>query len=114
MTEEGRITMTEFKTVVEGFRSDIKKVVEAMNHGFEKVGKEMQSTRKDIQGLKSDNQVLKIDVKTLKTDMHSVKEQIGLLLEGQTEIRAGLKERVTIRDFAKLDKRVTRLEKKIA
>lgn len=104
MTEERGISMNEFKTVVESFRSDIKKVVEVMNHRFDKV-------ENDIHGLKSDVQVL-------KSDMHIVKEEIALLHEGQTEIKAelrtSLKDKVTYGDFNKLEKRVARLERKSA
>lgn len=90
MTEERGISMSEFKTVVEFFRSDLKKVVEVMNHRFDKV----------------------------ETDIRTVKQEIALLHEGQTEIKAdlrtSLKERVTYQDFNKLEKRVSRLERKTA
>lgn len=90
MNEEGKITMTQFKTVVEDFNSKLQSVIEVMQHGFTKL--------------------------EAKIDSHS--EQIAILVEGQTEIKAelrsSLKERVTYQDFNKLNKRVARLERKTA
>jgi predicted nucleic acid-binding Zn-ribbon protein len=104
MAEEWGITMSEFKTVVESFRSDLKKVVEVINHRFDKMENE-------ISGLKG-------DASSLKTDMRTVKQEIAFLHEGQTEIKAelrtSLKERVTYQDFNNLEKRVSRLERKTA
>ena len=88
MREEGRITMSEFKTVVERFEANQKKILEVMDHRFDR----------------------------LQKDVHSMKHEIALLHEGQTEIKAelrtGLKDRVTYQDFNKLEKRVARLEMK--
>lgn len=90
MAEEGKITMNEFKTVVETIRTDIKKVVEVVNHRFDRV----------------------------EHDVKSLKHEVGRLHEGQTEIKAelrtGLKNRVTYADLNKLEKRVVRLENKVA
>jgi hypothetical protein len=62
MTEEGRITMSEFKTVVERFEENQKKSVEVMQHEF----------------------------KGAKAERSSLKEQVALLHEGQTAIRVQL------------------------
>jgi chromosome segregation ATPase len=118
MNEERGISMSEFKTVLESLRSDIKKVVEVMNHQFEKMGADIHVMKGDISSLKINGLALKSDVQSLKTDMHTVKEEIALLHEGQTEIKAelrsSLKEKVTYQDFNKLEKRVSRLERKTA
>jgi len=99
--------MNEFKTVVESFRSEIRKVAEVTSHVFEKV-QSMDGRMGKIEG--------RMD--RMEGDLHGLKEQVGLLMEGQTElkaeIRAGLKDRVTYQDFEKLEKRVTRLERKTA
>lgn len=117
--------MNEFKAVVESFRTDLKKVVEVVNHRFDKVDNEISDLKGDVSGLKtdvlilkSDVRELKMDVRVIKTEMHSVKQELALLHEGQTEIKAelrsSLKERVTYQDFNNLDKRVARLERKTA
>ncbi len=97
MSEEGKITMNEFKMVVERFEENQKKIVEVVNYRFDKLESRQDKTE-------------------AKTD--SMMEQIALLHEGQTEIKAelrsGLKDRVTYSDFAKLEKRVVRLENKVA
>jgi archaellum component FlaC len=114
MTKEKVITLSEFKTVIEEVNSNTKKIIEVMQHNFSQMDKRFDHVEQDIRILKTDVSVLKADVSVLKTDMHAVKGQVGLLLEGQTEIRSGLKGRVTYQEFEKLDKRVTRLEKKTA
>jgi hypothetical protein len=83
MSDEKVINLTEFKVVMEGVDSKLRKIIEVMDHRFE-----------------------------------VLQEQVGLLHEGQTEIkaelRAGLKDKVADHDFAKLEKRVARLERKTA
>jgi len=104
MVEEGRISMTEFNTVVENFRSDIKKVVEVVNHRFDRVDGRMDG--------------LEGRMDKMEGNICSMKEQIGLLHEGQTEIKAELKSelknKVSYAEFEKLEKRVVRLETKVA
>ncbi len=86
MTEEGKITMTEFKTVVERFEENQKKIVEVMNHRFDRV----------------------------EADIQIIKHEVALLHEGQTEIKHELRRKADAEDLAKLDMRVTRLENKVA
>jgi chromosome segregation ATPase len=111
MAEERGITMNEFKIVTESFKLEIKKTIEVVNQRFDKVDREINDLKSDVRSLKN-------NVLILKTDMHTVKEEIALLHEGQTEIKAelrsSLKERVTYQDFNNLDKRVARLERKTA
>lgn len=88
MSDEKVITLTEFKVLMESIESKFKKIMEVMDFRFRKVDE-----RFDVMA-----------------------EQIGLLHEGQTELkaelRAGLKDKVSYGDFAKLEKRVARLERK--
>ncbi len=86
MTEEGKITMSEFKTVVENFTSQVQKVAEGVMHLSDK----------------------------LDSEFASVKEQIALLHEGQTEIKIGLKQKIDRDEFSSLERRVTKLENKVA
>jgi polyhydroxyalkanoate synthesis regulator phasin len=79
MTEEGKITMSEFKTVVEQFKKNQQKIVEVMQHEF-----------------------------------GNVKEQIALLHEGQTAIRMELRQKPSLDIIEELERRVTRLENKVA
>ncbi len=118
MSEEGKITMNEFKTVVERFEENQKKIVEVMNYRFDKIeGRlERMDTRQDKMEIRQDRMAGSLSSLEAKTD--SMMEQIALLHEGQTEIKAelrsGLKDRVTYSDFTKLEKRVVRLENKVA
>jgi hypothetical protein len=86
MSEEPKITMIEFKIVIEDFKSEQKKMSEHILH---------------------------LDQR-LEAEFRSVKGQIALLHEGQTEIKIGLKQKVDREEFSNLEKRVARLESKIA
>jgi hypothetical protein len=86
MSAKQVITMSEFKTVVESFRSDMKKLTEVVNHRFDKV----------------------------ENKIRTMKEQISLLHEGQAEIKNELKQKVDRNEFGKLEIRVARLESKVA
>jgi len=111
MADEKVITLREFKVVMEGVDSKLRKIVEVMDFRFGKI---------DERFGKIDEQFGKIDEKFNKIDerFDVLEEQIGLLHEGQTEIRAelraGLKDKVSYSDFTKLEKRVARLEHKSA
>ncbi|MCD4813103.1 hypothetical protein K8S19_05370 [bacterium] len=96
MTEEGKITMSEFKTVVERFEDNQKKIVEYMQHEFGSIHQQFGKVNK------------KLDVHDRKFD--SLHEQIALLHEGQTAIRAELRHKPSMEMFGDLDRRVTRLE----
>lgn len=93
MTEEGRITMSEFKTVVERFEDNQQKIVEVMNYRFDKVDNEL---------------------KTVNSKINTLNQEVALLHEGQTAIRADLRRKVSYDDFEMLEKRVARIETKIA
>ncbi len=114
MNEEGSITMSEFKTVIEGFQSDIKKLAEATQFGFETMNAEFRYVKADIRELKE--KVDRLDVKTdqLSTKSDSHAEQIALLHEDVTDIKNSLKLKVDREEFAKLEMRVTKLENKVA
>ncbi len=114
MSAKQVITMSEFKTVVESFRSDMKKLTEVVNHRFDKVENKIRTMKEQLGVVTMDTTVLKTDVGTLKTDMSSVKEQISLLHEGQAEIKNELKQKVDRNEFGKLEIRVARLESKVA
>ncbi|MCD4812358.1 hypothetical protein K8S19_01490 [bacterium] len=93
MMEEGKIIMSEFKTVVERFEENQKKIVEVMQHEFGKVEKRIGEHDK------------KFD---------SLHEQIALLHEGQTAIRTELRQKPSLDVIGELERRVTRLENKVA
>jgi chromosome segregation ATPase len=128
MPEERGISMNEFKTVVESFRSEIRKVAEVTNHLFnkfekvenklEKVEDKLEKVEDKLEKVEDKLEKMDKDLQVVKLDVSGLKEQVGFLMEGQTEIkselRAGLKDRVTYQDFDKLEKRVVRLEKKVA
>jgi regulator of replication initiation timing len=132
MKEERGISMNEFKTVVESFRSDMKKMSEVMMHNFSSIREKMGSMAEEIGSMKEEMGSMKVQTGSMKVQVGSmavqvgsmevqigsVKEQVGLLHEGQTEIkselRAGWKDKVGYTDFERLEKRVARLEKKIA
>lgn len=75
--EKRGITMGEFKTVVEDFKSDIKKVVEVVNYRFDQQDKRIDKlgNRMDVQEKRS----------------LTMMEQIALSHEGQTGIKAELR-----------------------
>jgi hypothetical protein len=92
--------MTEFKTVVEEFKSERKKMTEFMLHLDEKM----------VSGF----QKMDAGFHRVTTDIASLKQQVALLHEGQTEIKSELRRKADYEDFAKLEKRVARLERKTA
>jgi hypothetical protein len=100
MPEEPKITMTEFKTVIEDFKSEQKKISEYMLHLNNKMDNGFQEVQKELGYLKG------------KSD--SLSEQVALLHEGHTEIKSMLKQKVDRDEFDKLEKRVARLETKVA
>ena len=117
--------MNEFKTVVEQFRDDQKKFLEVMNHKFDQ--QEVRMTRQEkksdsmmeqIALLHEGQTAMKAELNTAKDERNGMRDQISLLHEGQTEIKAELKtelkSRVTYADFEQLEKRVMRLENKVA
>ncbi len=118
MVEEGRISMTEFNTVVENFRSDIRKVVEVVNHRFDRVDGRMDGLEGRMGKMEGNMFVMEGHMDKMEGNICSMKEQIGLLHEGQTEIKAELKSelknKVSYAEFEKLEKRVVRLETKVA
>lgn len=93
MSGEPVISMNEFKTVVESFQSDLKKVSEAIQS--------VQSKMND-------------GFQYMHEQFGSLKEQVALLHEGQTEIKNDLKQKVDRDEFGRLELRVARLENKAA
>jgi hypothetical protein len=104
MTDERGISMSEFKTVVESFQSDLKKVTEVVLDVREGMDAMKSKTQQDMQRLRLE----------MKAEFHIVKEQIGLLHEGMTETKNLLKQKADQAEFANLEMRVTRLENKMA
>jgi hypothetical protein len=99
--------MTQFKTVVESFQSDIKRLAEAMQLGFETMNAEFRYVKADIRELKD-----KTDRLEVKADAHT--GQFARLQEDVTEIKNSLKLKVDREEFGKLEMRVTKLENKVA
>jgi len=128
MDPERGISMNEFKTVVEAFRSDMKKMGEVITHRFDrlegrmdglegKMGK-LQGRMDGLEGKigKLDSRMVKVETKVdgLTEQVGLLTEQVGLLMEGQVEIKAALEDKVSRQEFAKLEKRVVRLERRTA
>ena len=78
--------MSEFKTIVEQFKDNQKKLAEVMLHEFD----------------------------TAKQERNSLKEQVALLHEGQTAIRSELRLKPNFEVIEEIEKRLTRLENKVA
>ncbi len=118
MSEEGKITVSEFKIVVESFEENQKKIVEVINYRFDKVDGRLVNVEGRLDKVENRLGTMEIKQNRFEVKTDSMMEQIALLHEGQTEIKAelrsGLKDRVTYSDFAKLEKRVVRLENKVA
>jgi methyl-accepting chemotaxis protein len=93
MAEKKVMTLSEFKTVVESFQSDLKKMSEAIQSVQSKVDHGFQYMHEQFT---------------------SVKEQVALLHEGQTEIKNELKQKVSRDEFSRLELRVAKLENKAA
>jgi len=85
--------MPEVKAVVESFPAGLKKIVEVMNYRFDK---------------------LEVKVTVIESNIEVMKEQIGLVIENQTEMKIEFKNKVDREEFSKLEKRVARLEHKVA
>jgi hypothetical protein len=111
MNEKGMISMSEFKTVVEQFKDSQKKIVEVINHRFDKSDVRFAKIEKD---LKKTNDVMTREFKIAHDERRSMREQIALLHEGQTGIRTDLREKASFKEVKELQKRVTRLENKLA
>jgi uncharacterized coiled-coil protein SlyX len=107
MSEERGISMSEFKTVVESFKDGQKKIIEVMNHRFDKLEGTVDKLENRMDGLEG-----RMD--RMEKDHRSMKEQMGLILEVQTEIKTEFKNKVDRDEFSKLEKRVARLERKVA
>lgn len=103
MADERSISMSEFKTVVEGFQSGLQKITEIV-----------LDTRADVQVLKAKLNTVESDLSLVKLDLHSVKKQVAYLHEGQTEIKNLLKQKANQSDLAKLKKQVADLKNKVA
>jgi ABC-type uncharacterized transport system ATPase subunit len=121
MTEKGRITMTEFKMVVERFEENQKKITEVMLHEFRGVKQDVSSLKEQVGLLHEGQTVLKGQVgslqegqTTIRNDVSALKGQVASLQEGQTAIRSDLRRKVHYDEFEELEKRVTRLESKVA
>lgn len=121
MTEEGKITMTEFKTVVERFEENQKKIVEVVNHRFDRVEADIQILKHEVALLHEGQTEIKAQFAEMRVEQGTIKGQVvalqkgqELLLKGQSEIKAELRHKADTKDLAKLDKRVTRLENKVA
>lgn len=121
MTDEGKITMSEFKTVVERFEENQKKIVEVMQHEFGKINERFEKVDQRFE--KVDQKFEKVDQRFNKIDQRfdkienkitSLNEQVALLHEGQTAIRMELRQKPSLDMIEDLERRVTRLENKVA
>jgi len=128
MKEEGKITMSEFKTVVERFEDNQKKMIEVMNHRFDQqdirigrmeqrmggVEQRMGGVEQQMGGVEQQMGGMEGRMGRIEKQHVTMMEQIALLHEGQTEIKSELRSRVTNADFEKLEMRVVRLENRVA
>ena len=99
--------MTQFEAIAEGFKSDLKKLAEAIQHGFDTLSAELRYVKADIRELKD-----KTDRLGIKTDIHT--GQLAQVQEDVTDIKNSLKLKVDREEFGKLEMRVTKLENKVA
>jgi chromosome segregation ATPase len=105
MSEEPKITMTEFKTVVESFESKLKTVVEGitdirfqMKAGFQAVNEQFTSVNGQITFMKGQFTSVKEQVTSVKEQVTSVKEQVTSVKEQVTSVKeqvTSVKEQVT-------------------
>jgi chromosome segregation ATPase len=125
MTDERSISMNQFQTVVEEFQSNLSKVVdgilglnEKMDAEFKLVKHQIGDLQEQVFELRHDTNQLKEGMAELRNELRhetgQLKEQIGLLHEGQTEIKLSLQTKTDREELANLERRVTRLENKVA
>jgi uncharacterized phage infection (PIP) family protein YhgE len=128
MSDKKVITLNEFKTVIEGVNSNIKKLSEVMVHNFSVVKEqiavlqegqtELRSgqavLRKDVTSLQEGQNALRKDVTSLQEGQNALRKDVKELQEGQVEIKNMLSQKVDRSEFTRLEKRVIRLEHKIA
>ena len=107
MTEEGKITMSEFKTVVERFEENQKKIVDVMQHEFGKIQHQFGDVQHQFGTVQH-------ALGTMNGKIGNLQEQVALLHEGQTAIRTELRQKPSFDVIEELERRVTRLENKVA
>jgi len=100
VSDERGLSMNEFKAVVEHFEAGQKKIIEVMNYRFDK--------------LEGRVGVIEGKIATIERNVGVMKEQLGLVIESQTEMKIEFKNKVDREEFSKLEKRVARLERKVA
>lgn len=91
--------MNEFKAVVESFRSDLKKMGEGLSGQIGSLSGRVDSLSNKLEHLTQTNAY----------EHHVLSEQIGRLLERQTETQSEIRE--IKNSVAGLDRRVTKLER---
>ncbi len=107
MTEEGMISLNEFKAVVERFESNQKKIVEVMNHRFDRV-------EADIHDLKDEVGILHEGQTMLKAQFAEMRQEFKEMRREHAEFKTELRCKADAEDVNKLTKRVARLERKSA
>lgn len=135
MTEEGMISLNEFKTALEDVRSDIKRVVEVMNHRFDRVEVDIHDLKHEVGILHEGQTALKAQFAEMQKEQTGLKGQFAEMqlaqagLNGQfaemrqefketrrehAEFKDELRRKADTEDVNKLTKRVARLERKSA
>ena len=135
MTEEKVITLSEFQVVMEEMRSQNKKIIEVMQHNQEQANKRFDRVEETIYTLREQVALLhegqtKIEgrldrvegrlgrvegrLDQMEGNICTLQEQVTLLHEGQTEIKAALSRKVDRTEFARLKKRVSKPERRLA
>jgi hypothetical protein len=128
MDDEGMITMTQLKVIVEDFKSGLKRVAEVMQHGFAKLEAKANSHSEQIGLLLEGQTAHSKQIALLQDGQTAHSKQIALvqdgqaehskrfdlLDEGQAEIINLLKSKVDHEELNRLETRVTKLENKVA
>lgn len=101
------ISLNEFKTALEDVRSDIKRVVEVVNHRFDRV-------EVDIHDLKHEVGVLHEGQTALKAQFAEMRQEFKEMRRDHAEFKNELRRKADTEDVGKWKKRVIKLERKTA
>lgn len=103
-------TASEVMVLQEQILHQVKIVAE--QHGT--IVENIDQIKDDVSVLKSDVSVIKADVSVLKADVSVLKSDVSVLKDDMQIVKSSLRRKVDIEDFQILEKRVLRLEKKMA
>ncbi len=114
MDEEGMITMTQLKTILEDFKSDIKRVTEVVQHGFAKLETKSDSHAEQIALLIEGQTMHSMRFEENAKQFAQVHEELAHVRVELADIKETLKPKADREELAALETRVTKLEHKVA